>query len=98
MSQGYSIVGQQKRSVKRTIMRAYSWGIHRSNCESHRIIFRPPTTYQISTSSTYQTSRSIINRLVHLANELVDVGLPVTKVTTLYVVLELSRPPATSGI
>ena len=34
-------------------------------------------------------------RSVHLADELVDVGLPVTKVTTLNEVLELARPPTT---
>lgn len=32
---------------------------------------------------------------VHLADELVDVGLSVTKVTTLHEVLEFARPPAT---
>ena len=35
--------------------------------------------------------------LVHLADELVDVGLPVAEVTTLNVVLELARPPAAGG-
>ena len=37
-------------------------------------------------------------RLVHLADELVDVGLPVAEVTTLNVVLELARPPAAGGV
>ena len=35
---------------------------------------------------------------VHLADELVDVGLPVTEVTALYEVLELPCPPAASGV
>ena len=35
---------------------------------------------------------------VHLADELVDVRLPVTKVTTLNEVLKLASPPATSRI
>ena len=38
------------------------------------------------------------NSLVHLADELVDVGLPVTEVTALDEVLELPCPPATSGV
>jgi len=38
------------------------------------------------------------NNLVHLPDELVDVRLPVTKVTSLDEVLELARPPATSGV
>ena len=36
--------------------------------------------------------------LVHLADELVDVGLPVTEVTALDEVLELPCPPAASGV
>ena len=36
--------------------------------------------------------------LVHLADELVDVGLPVTEVTALDEVLELPCPPATGGV
>ena len=36
--------------------------------------------------------------LVHLADELVDVGLPVAEVTTLDEVLELPCPPAASGV
>ena len=36
--------------------------------------------------------------LVHLADELVDVRLPVTKVTALDEVLELPCSPATSGV
>ena len=36
--------------------------------------------------------------LVHLADELVDVGLAVAKVTTLDVVLELARPPTAGGV
>ena len=35
---------------------------------------------------------------VHLANELVDVGLAVAEVTTLDEVLELACPPATVGV
>ena len=38
------------------------------------------------------------NSLVHLADELVDVGLPVTEVTALDEVLELPCPPAASGV
>ena len=33
--------------------------------------------------------------LVHLSDELVDVGFPVTEVTTQDIVLELAYPPAT---
>lgn len=36
--------------------------------------------------------------LVHLPNQLVDVRLPVTKVTTLHKVLELACSPATSWV
>ena len=36
--------------------------------------------------------------LVHLPDELVDVGFPVTKVTALDKVLEFPCPPATSGV
>ena len=36
--------------------------------------------------------------LVHLADELVDVRLPVAKVAALNEVLELPCPPATSGV
>ena len=35
---------------------------------------------------------------VHLADELVDVRLPVAEVTALHEVLELPCPPATSGV
>ena len=35
---------------------------------------------------------------VHLADELVDVRLPVTKVTTLDVVLEFPCSPSTGGV
>ena len=35
---------------------------------------------------------------VHLPDELVDVGFPVTEVTTLDVVLELACPPAAGGV
>ena len=38
------------------------------------------------------------NSLVHLADELVDVGLPVTEVTALDEVLELPCPPAAVGV
>lgn len=37
-------------------------------------------------------------RLIHLPDELVDVGLPVTKVTALDEVLEFTCPPTTSGV
>lgn len=37
-------------------------------------------------------------RLVHLPDEFVDVGLPVTKVTTLDEMLEFPCPPATGGV
>lgn len=36
--------------------------------------------------------------LVHLADKLVDVVFPITKVTTLHVVLELPCPPSTGGV
>jgi hypothetical protein len=36
--------------------------------------------------------------LVHLPDQLVDVGLAVTKVTTLNVVLEFACSPTTSGV
>lgn len=35
---------------------------------------------------------------VHLSDELVDVGFPVTKVAALYVVFELPLSPATGGV
>ena len=35
---------------------------------------------------------------VHLSDELVDVGLPVTKVASLHEVLELPCPPSTSRV
>lgn len=35
---------------------------------------------------------------VHLPDELVDVAFPVTEVTALNEMLELARPPATSGV
>ncbi len=38
------------------------------------------------------------NNLVHLSDELVDVGFPVAEVSTLNVVLELACPPAASGV
>lgn len=43
-------------------------------------------------------TRAHTSHLVHLPDELVDVGLPVTKVTALHVVLELARPPPASGV
>lgn len=39
-----------------------------------------------------------ITHLIHLPDQLVDVGLPVTKVTALDEVLEFPRPPATGGV
>ncbi len=36
--------------------------------------------------------------LIHLADKLVDISFPITKVTTLHVVLKLPCSPATSGI
>lgn len=38
------------------------------------------------------------HNLVHLSDELVDVALPITEVTTLDVVLELSCPPSPCGV
>ena len=46
----------------------------------------------------YQTHSQQTTILVHLADELVDVGLPVTEVTALDEVLELPCPPAASGV
>ena len=40
----------------------------------------------------------IIDHSVHLSNEVVDVSFPITKVTTLYIVLEFPCPPTASGI
>ena len=50
-----------------------------------------------------QTKRNIpdaqpANPLVHLPDELVDVGFPVAEVTTLDEMLELACPPATGGV
>ena len=42
--------------------------------------------------------RLLNTHLIHLSNEVVDVSFPITKVTTLYVMLKLSCPPTTSGI
>ncbi len=36
--------------------------------------------------------------LVHLADELVDVCLPISEITSLHIVLELTCPPSTSGV
>jgi len=36
--------------------------------------------------------------LIHLADKLVDINFPITKVTTLHIVLELPCSPTTSGI
>jgi hypothetical protein len=36
--------------------------------------------------------------LVHLSNQLVDIGFPVTEITTLDIVLELAGPPASSWV
>jgi len=44
------------------------------------------------------TTYSMAARSVHLPDELVDVRLPVTEITTLDVVLEFPCPPATSGV
>jgi len=35
---------------------------------------------------------------VHLSDELVDVGFPVTEVTALHIVFELPLSPATGGV
>ena len=49
-----------------------------------------PQSYKLPENTTYN--------LVHLADELVDVGFPVAEVTALDEVLELACPPATSGV
>jgi len=54
--------------------------------------------YADANSAIHPTPRTPSTTLVHLSDELVDVGLPVTKVTALDVVLELARPPPTSGV
>ena len=51
-----------------------------------------------SQSETHPHTTLEANRLVHLPDELVDVGFPVAEVTTLDVVLELACPPATGGV
>ena len=53
---------------------------------------RSPVSLQIRSEPPTSTN------LVHLADELVDVRLPVTKVTALDEVLELPCSPATSGV
>ncbi len=57
---------------------------------------------QIRASTGVVYPRTCVSRplhhLVHLSDELVDVDLPVTEVTTLDVVLEFPCPPATSGV
>lgn len=40
----------------------------------------------------------VYTKSVHLSDELVDIGLPVTKVTTLHKVLELPCPPSTGRV
>ncbi len=46
-----------------------------------------------------QSQRETINeQLVHLSDELVNVGFPIAEVTTLDEVLELAYSPATSGV
>lgn len=69
-----------------------SYGIHMY--QNRRLQIR------VSTGVVYP--RSCVPRppdhLVHLSDELVDVDLPVTEVTTLNVVLEFPRPPAASGV
>ena len=47
----------------------------------------------ITTTRNHRTQH-----LVHLSDELVDVGFPVAEVTTLNVVLEFACPPATSRV
>ena len=49
-----------------------------------------PQSYKLPENTTYN--------LVHLADELVDVRLPVAEVTALHEVLELPCPPATGGV
>ena len=44
------------------------------------------------------SSQLVIYHLVHLSDELVDVGFPVTEITALHVVLELPCPPSASGV
>lgn len=46
----------------------------------------------------YRRKGNECNNLVHLADELVDVGFPVTKVTTLHEVLELPCSPAAGRV
>lgn len=58
----------------------------------------PPTTRRGSPVPTPTLRKSSVARLVHLPDKLVDVGLPITKVTTLDEVLEFPCPPATSGV
>lgn len=53
----------------------------------------------LASSHTTQThTDTIATHSVHLSDEFVDVGFPVTKVTALDVVLELARPPAAGGV
>ena len=56
----------------------------------------PSYTLASASPDTYEDSKT--PNSVHLADELVDVGLPVAEVTTLNVVLELARPPAAGGV
>lgn len=48
--------------------------------------------------SEHHPSHNPEHHLVHLPDELVDVGFPVAEVSTLNVVLELACPPAASGV
>jgi hypothetical protein len=43
-------------------------------------------------------SKRYRHNLVHLSDELVDVGFSVAEIATLDVVLEFACPPATSGV
>ena len=59
-----------------------------------------PSSYKAELPSAHSptTVCSRVARLVQLPDELVDVGLPVTKVTALDEVIEFPCPPATSGV
>ena len=56
----------------------------------------PSYTLACASPDTYEDSKT--PNSVHLADELVDMDLPVTEVTALDEVLELPCPPATSGV
>ena len=61
---------------------------HASHTPSYMLDHGPPDRTELPT----------IISSVHLADELVDVRLPVAEVTALHEVLELPCPPATSGV